>query len=300
MPRSDHSATAHYSRFFCIGLISLLPLSAIFGCDNSTADESWTTETDASLDAHATSPDQSAPETAQDAELEDATDASLDTGPETNIDALPTPSKEASTDGSGDVFDAPLDAVHEADSPSPTLVDHRGIWVWGASVHGHESEFIDWANKHQFTDVFLLIKGISGTVNYGTISPLMNARTQKALPIRIWAWIVGFDDQKHASWTYLVNDRVSPADTAYRAYLASVVRNGIDPSKGKVPMSPDGVILDDTFGWPSHNYGGSAANRISAISAGVDASAAEIDAVRASTGKSILLGIAPLPETSVG
>ena len=36
----------------------------------------------------------------------------------------------------------------------------------------------------------------------------------------------------------------------YRAYLASVVRQGIDPAKGNVLTPPDGVMLDDTFGWP--------------------------------------------------
>jgi hypothetical protein len=175
----------------------------------------------------------------------------------------------------------------------------RGIWVWGQSIKGHEAAFLDWAHARRFTDVFLLIKGTSGLVSYTTLDAVLKARAQKGYSLRTWAWLVGFADRDHQGWTYLVKDRVSPADPSYRAYLASVVRQGIDPAKGNVSTPPDGVMLDDTFGWPGSSYGGSATERVQGVMAAVDAIKSQVDAVRASTGRSILLGFAPLPETGV-
>ncbi|NPA75482.1 MAG: hypothetical protein GXO25_05320 [Euryarchaeota archaeon] len=176
----------------------------------------------------------------------------------------------------------------------------KGIWVWGSTIRGKESEFMQWVIQHNYTDVFVLIKGVSGTVKYDVLSTLLNLTHEYSYSQRIWAWVVGFHDESHAnsSWDYLVGDWISPADTGYRSYLASIVRKAIDPSLGYVSYVPYGVMLDDTFQWPSHDYGSNVSYRVATIMDTVAEIKSEIDTVENSTHTIIHLGFAPHPETS--
>jgi len=190
-----------------------------------------------------------------------------------------------------------------ATSPRYTNVEQKGIWVWGATIRNHEQEFADWISTHSYTDVFVLIKGVSGVVKYDVIDTLLSIRNSdpSRYNFRIWAWLVGFHDQSHAdsSWDYLVGDWVSPADLDYRNYLCDVVKKVIDPALGYVSDIPDGVMLDDTFQWPSASYGGNTSNRIREIMNTVDSIKSVIESVEANYSCNILLGFAPHPETDV-
>lgn len=176
---------------------------------------------------------------------------------------------------------------------------HRGIWVWGSSVRGHEVELASWLAQHRFTDIFVLIKGTSGIIKLDVLDALLKLRP-KVPGLRVWAWMVGFNDASHAdpSWSYLVGSWVSPSSSSYRAHLAATARKAADPALKQVSAVPDGVMLDDSFQWPSQSYGSSTAQRVQTLMAAVDAIAAELAAITRSTGQPIRLGFAPHPETS--
>jgi hypothetical protein len=190
------------------------------------------------------------------------------------------------------------DAGPDAGGPA----GHKGIWAWSATLRGHEPAFLAWVKQHAYTDLFVLVKGISGTIKYDVLDTLLALRA--AAPAgapRIWAWVVGMSDTGPvgAAAGYLVGHLVSPDNAGYRAHLATTVRRAIDPSRGQVQRVPDGVMLDDSFQWPSQSYGGTTAHRVQSLMAVVDAIRAEIDAAQKTAGRSILLGFAPHPETSV-
>jgi hypothetical protein len=158
---------------------------------------------------------------------------------------------------------------------------------------------VAWAAKYHFTDVFVLIKGVDGQHAYDVLDAVLAAREASGSSFRTWAWMVGFHDQLHGSWTYLTGDWVSPADTGYRAYLEGLLKPALLPSLGQVHLPPDGVMLDDSFQWPSQNYGSSTSNRVATLMATLDALKSVVTAASQTTGHRILFGMAPLPETAV-
>ncbi len=180
---------------------------------------------------------------------------------------------------------------------------HKGIWAWSSSLRGQEPAFLAWLKQHAYTDLFLLVKGTSGTIKYDVLDTLLalRAAAPAGAPTRIWAWVVGMSDSGPAGAAagYLAGHLVSPDSASYRAHLATTVRRAIDPARGQVKRVPDGVMLDDSFQWPSQAFGGSTAHRVQSLMAVVDALRAEVDATRQSTGKTILLGFAPHPEIGV-
>ncbi|GEM_PF-2415557 len=184
------------------------------------------------------------------------------------------------------------------DSGSEDSLESKGIWVWGSTIRGYEEEFINWAIEHGFTDIYILIKGVSGTVRYDVLNKTLTLKHDMNLGIRIWAWLVGFHDESHSdqSWDYLVGDWVSPDDSDYRDYLVNIIENALDPSRGYVDYVPDGVMLDDTFQWPSHNYGGNASHRVESITGFVQQVRNVVNEVSSTYNKDILLGFAPHPE----
>ena len=167
-------------------------------------------------------------------------------------------------------------------------------------MRGHESAFVSWLSAHDYSDLFLLIKGVSGTSSFDVLSATMAARVASKRPLRVWAWLVGFHDQSHdPSWRYVVGDWVAPDDPKYVAHLTDLVRSAIDPARGHVAEPPDGVMLDDSFEWPGPSYGGTTAAKVQSLMAAIDAIRAEVSAVAQSAKKNVLLGFAPLPETGV-
>jgi len=188
-----------------------------------------------------------------------------------------------------------------ADAGDSVPAGSKGIWVWSSTIRGHEPAFAAWLTQHSYTDVFVLFKGTSGMIKHDVLDALMGITAKSGQGVRVWAWMAGLSDASHASpsWTYLVGNWVSPECVAYRDHLISTARAAIDPSQGKVSRVPDGLMLDDSFQWPSQLYGKSMSNRVQTLVSLVDAIKAELAGVHKSTGKKILLGFAPHPETAV-
>ena len=178
---------------------------------------------------------------------------------------------------------------------------HRGIWIWSSTARGHEAAVLAWVRLHGYTDLFLLVKGASGVVKLDVLDKLLVLRGKAPQAPRIWAWMVGFHDASHAdaAWTYLTGDWVSPDSAAYRAHLVAVAREALDPASGQVTQVADGLMLDDTFQWPSQSYGGTTTHRVQSLMQVVDSLQAVASGVQQGTGRPILLGAAPHPETSV-
>ncbi len=215
------------------------------------------------------------------------------------------PGAASSSSGAGSGDGGASDAGHSGDGgagkpDSGTGVPTKGLWIFGGTIRGHESAFVGWADAHKYTDVYLLVKDTSGAVKYDVISAVMNARASAKSHLRVWAWVAGFQDSSHdPAWSYVEGDMVAPTDATYQAHLAQIVRSLVDPSGGNVPEPPDGVMLDDTFEWPGPTYGGTTDQKVAALMADVDAIVAQVAPVRAATGKTIHLGFAPHPETTV-
>ncbi len=179
-----------------------------------------------------------------------------------------------------------------------TGLESKGLWVWGSTIRGYEEEFLNWAIQHGFTDIYVLIKGVSGVVKYDVLNKTVTLKYSNNLNVRIWAWLVGFHDQSHSSpsWDYLVGDWVAPDDLDYRNYIIGIIWNALDPSRGYVDYVPDGVMLDDTFQWPSHSYGGTTEYRVSTITSFVEEVRNVVDNTSTTYSKEVLLGFAPHPE----
>lgn len=187
-------------------------------------------------------------------------------------------------------------SAHDAGAQPPS----KGLWIWGSTIRGEEGAFVGWASQHAYTDVFVLIKDTAGDVKYDVLSAVLQARSSAPAALRVWAWLVGFDDSSHnPAWTYVEGDMVSPDDATYQSYLAGIVKSAVDPSLGNVPEPPDGVMLDDTFQWPGANYGGTTDNKVTTLMESVDAIEEQTAAVQSATGKTIHLGFSPYPNTTV-
>ncbi len=187
-----------------------------------------------------------------------------------------------------------------ANAAAPPL-SKKGIWVWGSSVRGHERTFVSWLAAHGFSDVFVLVKGVSGDAKYDVLaSVLRERRAAHPTSLRVWAWVVGFNDTSHArpDWRYLVGHWVDPTNEAYRVHLADVVSRAVDPARGAINEAPDGVMLDDSFQWPSASYGGTTADRVRGLMGAVDAIKVKVDGASRRAGRSIKLGFAPHPEAA--
>ncbi len=147
-------------------------------------------------------------------------------------------------------------------------VDMKGIWVWGSTIRGHEQEFWNWVKQHNFSDIFVLIKGVTGGVcnpKYDVLNALLTLKHSENLNVRIWAWVVGFEDLEATDddgycdyddeWPFGDSDKwVRPDDQSYVEALINVILNAIDPERGYVNYVPDGVVLDDSFRFPGHYF----------------------------------------------
>jgi len=81
--------------------------------------------------------------------------------------------------------------------------------------------------KHNFSDVYLLIKDASGYYNFDLLEELLNSSGK----LRIHAWIICFHDESHGGW-------VNPNSSEYREYLIDDI---IIPA---VEKGVDGICLD--------------------------------------------------------
>ncbi|MCX8172992.1 MAG: hypothetical protein N3F63_00060 [Thermoplasmata archaeon] len=115
--------------------------------------------------------------------------------------------------------------------PDNTKVGSKGVWVWGTDVANVgaptlASEFA----KHGISDVFVLIKGVSGAYRFDRLDAMYEKC--HANGIRVHAWVVCFLDESAGGW-------VNPYSETYRAYLKNEV---ITPLAKDHKF--DGVVLD--------------------------------------------------------
>jgi uncharacterized lipoprotein YddW (UPF0748 family) len=134
--------------------------------------------------------------------------------------------------------------------------------------------FADEAAAAGFTDVFLLVKGGSGTVRLTRVDDLVAARDAAGYRFRIHAWIICFSDETRGGW-------VDPASASYRAYLLDEVVTPLLRDH-----RPDGINLDCL------RYPGTADGRTEPITSFTQEVRARIDAERPGT----LLSAAVMPE----
>ncbi|MEM3396705.1 MAG: transglutaminase domain-containing protein [Thermoplasmata archaeon] len=90
-------------------------------------------------------------------------------------------------------------------------VGSKGVWVWGTDVANVgattlASEFA----KHGISDVFVLIKGVSGAYRFDLLEAMYEKAHGKG--IRVHAWVICFDDESWGGW-------INPSSDTYRAYL---------------------------------------------------------------------------------
>ena len=116
------------------------------------------------------------------------------------------------------------------------LLESKGMWVWGTTIRGREEAFMEEMNVHGISDVFLLIKGTASAVRYDVLDALLAARGAHAYAIRVWAWVICFDDESYVddfdtAW-------VDPEDGAYRGSLTATIDETIESH------TPDGIMLD--------------------------------------------------------
>lgn len=110
-------------------------------------------------------------------------------------------------------------APETADAPqaagAPVLESVRAYWIWGSTL-----PYVDlWSLKNQgITDIFVLMKGTSGTLNYGIIDQAILACSDKG--IRVHAWMICFKD-----YGMNTNGWVDQKNEAYQAYLLGIVQN---------------------------------------------------------------------------
>ena len=120
-----------------------------------------------------------------------------------------------------------------------------GDWVWGSDVAALGADtIIERSAKNGVTDIYLLVKGVGGTLGYNkTAFPENCSREDQdvlqemidaghAVGIRIHAWLVTDQDETYKAnnpdagmWHYKRardNENITPYDEGYNAYMAAI------------------------------------------------------------------------------
>ncbi|RLF43712.1 MAG: hypothetical protein DRN29_09665 [Thermoplasmata archaeon] len=118
-------------------------------------------------------------------------------------------------------------------------VESKGIWVWGSTLYETGVDnFVYEMVEHNFSDVYLLVKDVTGYYTFSLISELLNKANGK---FRVHAWIICFQDYSQGGW-------IDVNSSSYRQYL---INNIIIPL---VEMGVDGICLD-YIRYPGNAYG---------------------------------------------
>ena len=108
-------------------------------------------------------------------------------------------------------------------------VESKGIWIWGSTLYDVGIDnFVDEMVEHNFSDVYLLVKDVSGYYTFDLIDDLLKETNGR---FRVHAWIICFMDYSKGGW-------VDVNSTSYRQYLINDI---IVPL---VKMNVDGICLD--------------------------------------------------------
>ncbi len=178
---------------------------------------------------------------------------------------------------------APDTAREAGDTPAPASgLESKGLWVWGSTIRGAEAAFLDALAPHGISDVFVLIKGVSGGIRHDVLDQLLALRTERGLALRIWAWVIAFDDESYAD--DFAGAWVDPEDPDYRAGLLTLVDDTL------AAHTPDGLMLDAV------RYPGNAAGRTEPITTFCAAVATRVAAHNAAHGTAVRTGAAVMPE----
>jgi hypothetical protein len=154
----------------------------------------------------------------------------------------------------------------------------KSVWTWGTTIAGQVPETIAQLSAHGFTDLFLLVKGSSGSFTFDKLDQAVAARDASGSTLRIHAWIACFRDDSMGGW-------VSASNAGYRSHLLDEV---LAPLLSE--HRPDGVLLD----YLRAPGTGSPPADVAAITSFANEARAKIDSLRPQA----LLGAAVMPEGS--
>jgi len=170
--------------------------------------------------------------------------------------------------------------------PPGTLLESKGMWAWGTSIRGSEASFLGLMADHSITDVFILVKGGSGTIAYDVLDALVAERNARGYGMRIWAWVIAFNDASYDDgWD---TDWVDPEDAAYRSDLFGHVDEMLQGH------TPDGIMLDCI------RYPGNASGNTAPITSFCQELRTRVDAFNAEHSAQVLAGAAVMPEFGGG
>ncbi|MFB3896108.1 MAG: hypothetical protein ACE14V_07385 [bacterium] len=108
--------------------------------------------------------------------------------------------------------------------PAPSPI--KSFWIWSSSIstRSDATTVITTATTHQVRDVFLLVKGASGSVNFTVMDWLTSIAAGLTTNVRIHPWVICFKDStKGPTGIYQTvgpsSTWIVPMDTSYRQYL---------------------------------------------------------------------------------
>ncbi len=143
---------------------------------------------------------------------------------------------------------------------STTIIDTtnclngKSLWVWGTTLAnvGYQT-FIDEMAAHDITDVFVLVKGVSGFFTTQKLQAVIPIAHDAGIKIHAWVIVLN-DEDKVASYSSVGGSWINATDVNYRNYIINTVVDEI------CNYNIDGIHLD-CIRYPgnANNYSGSQA-----------------------------------------
>ncbi|MFB3896110.1 MAG: hypothetical protein ACE14V_07395 [bacterium] len=112
----------------------------------------------------------------------------------------------------------------------PAPVPIKSYWIWGSTVSSRSvaTTVITTSSTHQVRDVFVLVKGTSGSISFTALDWLTSIAKGLNTNVRIHPWVICFNDQASGlSGNYTTygtyTSWIKPTDPRYRQYLMDTV-----------------------------------------------------------------------------
>ncbi|WP_456484219.1 hypothetical protein [Methanopyrus kandleri] len=120
---------------------------------------------------------------------------------------------------------------------APAYATDVGVFAWGSTIRSEGvQKFTDDILSTGYTEVAVLIRGVSTPTRVDTLSAVYSQIKARNPNVKVYAWIVGFE--RKDGWD-------KPWDPEVRREILDAVRSAL-------PYC-DGIILDDSFRYPTSN-----------------------------------------------